>query len=141
MENDTTTIGLRDGWGGLKPFGLSRIDRRQHAYVLGRTGVGKSTLLVNMAIQDIERGEGVVFIDPHGDNARMLLDLIPPARIAETVFFDPADEAYPIGLNVLRSSREKHLVVSAVVSAMKGIWRDSWGPRLEYILAATVTPC
>jgi hypothetical protein len=141
MEDGFIIIGLRDGWGGAVPFGISQSDRRQHLYLLGRTGVGKSTLMFNMAVQDIHAGHGIAFIDPHGDNARMLIDHIPPHRINDTVYFDPADADFPIGLNLVRakSETERHLVASSVVSAFKSIWRDSWGPRLEYLLSMTVS--
>jgi hypothetical protein len=140
MDNEFTTIGLRDGWGGSVPFGLSLNDRRRHLYALGQTGVGKSTLIFNMAVQDIYAGRGIAFIDPHGDNAQTLPDYIPPSRINDVVIFDPADTEYPIGLNLIcaTSKDERHLVASSVVSAFKSIWRDSWGPRLEYILSMTV---
>lgn len=72
MENENTTIGLRDGWGGHVPFGISRADRSRHVYAVGQTGVGKSTLIFNMAVQDIHAGHGIAFIDPHGDIAQAL---------------------------------------------------------------------
>jgi hypothetical protein len=141
MENGFTTIGHREGWGGLSPFGISHSDRRRHVYAIGQSGVGKSTLIFNMAVQDIHAGHGVAFIDPHGDNARTLIDFIPPRRINDTVYFDPADADFPIALNLLRakSVTERHLITSSVVSAFKSIWRDSWGPRLEYLLSMSVS--
>ena len=141
MDNGYTTIGLRDGWGGHSPFGLSLADRRRHMYALGQTGVGKSTLIFNMAVQDICAGRGIAFIDPHGDCAQALPDFVPPWRINDVVIFDPADTEYPIGLNLIRarSKDERHLVASSVVSAFKSIWHDSWGPRLEYILSMAVS--
>lgn len=141
MEDGITTIGLRDGWGGLVPFGISRRDRRQHLYAIGRTGVGKSTLLLNMAVEDVNAGHGVGFIDPHGDIAQALPDFVPPERMHDAVIFDPADAECPIGLNLVRAASpdERHLVASSVISVFKGIWRDSWGPRLEYILSMTIS--
>lgn len=129
-------IGDRDAWGGRRSFGLCRTDRRQHVYVIGKTGTGKSTLLRNMILQDIERGEGVGLIDPHGDLALDLLDHISPSRSRDVIYFNPADREYPIGLNLLRSvpDERRHLVASGLVSAFKNVWSDSWGPRLEYIL-------
>lgn len=138
MDDDITILGDRDVWGGSHAFGISRRDRRQHLYVTGRTGVGKSTLLLNLAASDIEAGHGVGFIDPHGDNAPVLLDSIPASRIEDVVFFNPSDTEFPIGLNLLRASKEKHLAVSGIVSAFKSIWREFWGPRLEYILTAAL---
>jgi hypothetical protein len=140
MENGNITIGMREVWGGFSPFGISAADRRQHLYTIGRTGTGKTTLLRNLILQDIEAGHGVGVIDPHGDLANDILDHIPPHRINDVVYFNPADIEYPIGLNLLRSKSpdERHLIVSSVVSVFKSVYRESWGPRLEYILSMTV---
>lgn len=140
MENEHIAyIGLRQSWGGESPFGLSRTDRRQHLYLIGKTGSGKTTLLRNLILQDIEAGEGVGLIDPHGDLAEELLDFIPPRRTDDVVYFNPADIEYPVALNLLRrtSPEKRHLVAAGLVASLKSIWRDSWGPRLEYILYAT----
>lgn len=133
---DYITIGEREGWGQVLPFGISEKDQRQHVYIIGKTGSGKTTLLKNMIIQHIALGHGVGLIDPHGDLAEEILDHIPPKRSGHIVYFNPGDLDFPIGFNVLAnvSPDNRHLVASGVVSAFKGIWRDSWGPRLEYIL-------
>jgi hypothetical protein len=144
MHNDHHVhIGERQGWGGQTPFGLSRADRRHHTYVLGKTGTGKTTMLRNLILQDIEAGEGVAVIDPHGDLAHDLLDHIPPWRTDHVVYFNPADQEHPIALNLIQgvpvvAPEGRHVVASGLVSAFKSIWRDSWGPRLEYILYACV---
>jgi len=134
-------IGEREGWGNSRPFGISTEDQRQHIYVIGKTGSGKTTLLRNLIIQHIALGHGVGVIDPHGDLAEELLHHIPPWRADHLVYFNPGDLEYPIGLNVLANvpSDSRHLVASGIVSAFKGIWRDSWGPRLEYILYNAVS--
>jgi hypothetical protein len=141
-DDDMTWIGERFGWGGstATPFGIRRADRRQHLYALGKTGTGKSTLLEQLILQDIGAGEGVALLDPHGDLAERLLDFIPPWRTDHVCYLDPADLAHPVGFNILAGHppERRHLAVSSVVSAFKGIWRDSWGPRLEYILANAV---
>lgn len=141
-DNDLTIIGRRFGYGGMlaAPFGIRRADRRGHLYGLGKTGTGKSTLLDRLIVQDIQRGEGVALFDPHGDQAARLLDFIPPERINRVCYFNPADLAHPIGFNILANHppERRHLAVSGVVSAFKAIWHDSWGPRLEYILANAV---
>lgn len=141
--NDPThiTIGERNGWGDLSLFGISQIDQRQHIYVIGKTGSGKTTLLRNLIFQHIALGHGVGLIDPHGDLAEELLHHIPPHRADHLVYFNPGDIDYPIGLNLLGNvtADDRHLVASGIVSAFKGIWRDSWGPRLEYILYNAVS--
>ncbi len=133
-------IGQRDVWGGQQLFGLSLEARRQHLAIYGQTGTGKSTLIRNLIVQDIERGFGVGLIDPHGDLADDILDCIPPNRTDHVVYFNPADHEYPVGLNVLRSgsNHAPHLIASYIVGALKSIWRDSWGPRMEYILYACI---
>ncbi len=135
-EEPTIIIGEREGWGSPQRFGISKVDQRQHIYVIGKTGSGKTTLLRNLIIQHIALGHGVGVIDPHGDLAEELLNHIPPKRTDHLCYFNPGDLEYPIGLNVLSNVApdNRHLVASGVVSAFKGIWRDSWGPRLEYIL-------
>jgi hypothetical protein len=130
-------IGERqEGWGDPRSFGISAPDARQHIYVIGKTGSGKTTLLHNMLVQRIARGEGVGLIDPHGDLAEELLNHIPPWRADHLCYFNPGDLEFPPALNLLAhvAPDNRHLVASGIVSAFKGIWRDSWGPRLEYIL-------
>jgi energy-coupling factor transporter ATP-binding protein EcfA2 len=135
------TIGKRAGWGDPQPFGIAAIDERQHIYIIGKTGSGKTTLLRNLIVQHIALGHGVGVIDPHGDLAEELLNHIPPKRSDHLVYFNPGDLDFPIGLNVIGSvpPDARHLVASGVVAAFKGIWRDSWGPRLEYILHNSVS--
>lgn len=133
-------LGEREEWGHKVPFSISTADRRQHVYTLGKSGTGKTTLLKNMILQDIEAGHGIGVIDPHGDLANEILDHIPSHRIEDVVYFNPDDAEYPIGLNLIEHMppSERHLIASGVVSIFKSVWSDSWGPRLEYILFATV---
>jgi hypothetical protein len=133
-------IGIRHVWGGEQPFGLSSVDRRQHLYVVGKTGTGKTTLLRNLILADIEAGRGVGVLDPHGDLAEDLLEHIPRRRTDHVIYFNPADQEYPIAFNLLKriAPESRHLVASSIVSALKSVWRDSWGPRLEYLLYACV---
>ncbi len=142
IMNDESYIamGEREGWGGPRPFGISAADQRQHIYIIGKTGSGKTTLLRNLMIQHIAFGHGVGLIDPHGDLAEEILHHIPPNRADHLVYFNPGDLEFPVGLNVLAdvAPDHRHLVACGVVSAFKGIWRDSWGPRLEYILYNSV---
>lgn len=136
MNDDYIILGERQDWGEPQPFGISATDQRQHIYVIGKTGSGKTTLLKNMIIQHIEKDHGVGLIDPHGDLAEDLLNHIPPRRTDHLLYFNPGDLEFPIAMNLLANvpPDDRHLVASGIVSAFKGIWRDSWGPRLEYIL-------
>ncbi len=140
MDNEDVVIGIREHWGQKAPFVLFHNDRRQHLYTIGKSGAGKTTLLRNLILQDIEAGHGVGVVDPHGDLATDLLDHIPRHRIEDVVYFNPADVEYPIGLNLLGSvsPENRHLMASGIVSVFKSIWHDFWGPRLEYILYASV---
>jgi hypothetical protein len=133
-------LGTRPVYGGSQKFSLSRLDRRQHVYCVGKTGTGKSTLLRNLILQDMYADCGVGVIDPHGDLARDLVDHVPPWRTNQVIYFNPADLQHPLGLNLLANvpRDRRHRVASGLVGAMKAIWADSWGPRLEYILYAAV---
>ncbi|MBI5458028.1 type IV secretion system DNA-binding domain-containing protein [Candidatus Kaiserbacteria bacterium] len=126
--------------GKREMFGIRGIDRGKHIYVIGKTGMGKSTMLENMAIQDIQNGEGIAFIDPHGSTAEKLLDFIPHERIKDVVYFAPFDTDHPIGFNVMEDVGydKRHLVVSGLMGALKRIWVDAWSARMEYILQNTL---
>jgi CxxC-x17-CxxC domain-containing protein len=117
-------------------FGIKTDDRRRHFYVLGKTGMGKTTLLENMVISDILAGHGVGIIDPHGDFAEKILNFIPSERVNDVVYFNPADFDYPIGFNILESVDEqhKHLVAAGLMGVFKKIWPDVWSARMEHIL-------
>jgi type IV secretory pathway TraG/TraD family ATPase VirD4 len=137
MNEQTTYIGYRECWGADPVlFGISAPDRRQHIYIIGKTGSGKTTLLRNLIVQHLAAGDGIGLIDPHGDLSEELLDHFPPSRADDLVYFNPADVDHPIGFNPLAGvpMEDRHLVASGIVGALKGIWRDSWGPRLEYLL-------
>jgi hypothetical protein len=130
----THTRGKRD------PFGIRAEDRGKHMYVIGKTGMGKSTMLENMAIQDIQNGEGIAFIDPHGSTAEKLLDFVPQERIDDVIYFAPFDTEHPMGFNVMEDVGydKRHLVVSGLMGALKRIWVDAWSARMEYILQNTL---
>ncbi len=121
-------------------FGIKSKDRTRHFYVIGKTGMGKSTLLENMAVQDIQSGEGMCFIDPHGKSADLLLEYIPENRIKDVVYFAPFDVESPIAFNVMEDVGydKRHLVVSGLMSTFKKIWVDAWSARMEYILSNTL---
>jgi len=117
-------------------FGIRTEDRRKHVYIIGKTGVGKSTLIANMAIDDIRKDRGVGIIDPHGDLSEIILDYIPKRRMNDVVYLEPFDTERPFSLNVLeiKNKQQKDLVASGIVSIFYKLYKDSWGPRLEYIL-------
>jgi hypothetical protein len=121
-------------------FGIKLDDRRRHMYVVGKTGMGKTTLLENMVLNDIYSGHGVGLVDPHGDYAEKIINFIPSNRINDVVYFNPADLDYPIGFNILETVRpeQKHLVASGLMGVFKKIWPDVWSPRMEYILNNTI---
>lgn len=109
-------------------------------YVIGKTGMGKSTLLQNMVIQDIQNGEGVAVMDPHGSMAEDLLEYVPESRLKDVIYFAPFDADYPISFNVMEDvgPDKRHLVASGLMSAFKKIWVDAWSARMEYILNNTL---
>ena len=117
-------------------FGIKKSDRRKHMYIIGKTGVGKSTLIQNMIIQDMRAGEGVAVLDPHGQLIDELLEFVPENRLDDVVIFNPADADYPVSLNMLEmvDPRQRTLTGDALVDVFKKYFADSWGPRLEYIL-------
>ena len=138
--NKITYFATTDSRGKQIPFGIKRKDRARHLYVIGKTGMGKSTLLENMAIQDIRNGEGMAFIDPHGSTAEHLLDFVPEHRIKDVIYFAPFDMDYPAAFNVMEDVGydKRHLVVSGLLSAFRKIWVDAWSARMEYILSNTL---
>jgi len=129
-----------------RQFGIKADDRRRHCYIIGKTGVGKTTLIENMVIQDIQNGRGMALVDPHGDPAENVINYIPNNRVNDIVNFDPSDTEFPVAFNVLETvdpsdpsfDQEKSLVSSGLIGVFKKIWADSWGPRLEYILRNTI---
>ena len=133
-------FGATDSRNKKIPFGIRAIDRMRHMYVIGKTGMGKSTLLENMAIQDIQNGEGICFIDPHGGTAEKLLQFVPESRIKDVVYFAPFDTEYPLGFNVMEDVGydKRHLVVAGLMSSFQRIWVDAWSARMEYILQNTL---
>ncbi|MCK9187116.1 MAG: type IV secretion system DNA-binding domain-containing protein [Candidatus Colwellbacteria bacterium] len=117
-------------------FGIKIDDRRRHMYLVGKTGMGKTTMMENMVMEDIRSGKGVGLIDPHGQFAEKILDFVPANRIDDVVYFSPADIDYPIGFNPLESvgGEFRHLIASGMMGVFKKIWVDAWSARMEYIL-------
>ncbi|MBI5078308.1 MAG: type IV secretion system DNA-binding domain-containing protein [Candidatus Yonathbacteria bacterium] len=123
------------------PFGIKAEDRTRHMYIIGKTGMGKSTLIENMVVQDIRNGEGFAFLDPHGKSAAMILDYIPHERVKDVVYFAPFDMDNPISFNVMEDvgPDKRHLVANGLMSAFKKIWGpETWSARMEYILMNTL---
>ena len=138
---DITPIGYYNFRGNRdQKFGIKADDRRRHIYVIGKTGVGKSTLLENMAVADITSGKGIAVIDPHGELAEKLLDYIPEERLDDVIYFDPSDMEYPIAFNPMEQVNPefRHLVASGLMGVFKKIWVDAWSARMEYILTNTL---
>lgn len=135
-KKDIVYFGRTNFRGANRLFGIKRQDRRQHMYVIGKTGTGKSALLHNLIIQDILNGEGLCLIDPHGELVESVLEKIPENRINDVIYFDPSDTDYPIGFNVLEISDPsyKHLVASSLMGIFTKIWANVWSARMEYIL-------
>lgn len=140
VVNDITPFAATNFHNGKRIFGIKKDDRRRHMYVIGKTGMGKSTLLENLVFADIHSGNGTCYVDPHGDTAEKILQWIPKDRIADTIYFNPADRMHPIAFNVLERVEPifRNNIASGLVSVYKKLWADSWGPRLEYILRYTL---
>jgi len=139
-EDELTVLGKTNFRHMSHQFGIKLPDRRYHMYVIGQTGVGKSTLLENMAIDDIKMGRGLAVVDPHGDLINHILDYIPEERIKDVVIFSPSDRQFPVAFNPLENVDPdmKNNIASGVVGIFKKIFGESWGPRLEYILRNTI---
>jgi CxxC-x17-CxxC domain-containing protein len=136
MADNIAVFALTNYRNELKKFGIKTDDRRRHMYLIGKTGMGKSTVLENMIVDDIRNGYGVAVVDPHGDLAEKIMDYIPNNRIQDVVYFNPSDINFPIAFNVVEQVEPhlRHLVASGLIGVFQKLWADSWGPRLEYIL-------
>ncbi len=123
-----------------RKFGIKTDDRRRHMYIIGKTGMGKSTILENMIVEDIRQGRGLAVVDPHGDLAEKIIQFVPENRIKDVVYFNPSDHDYPIAFNAVEqvAPHVRHLVASGLIGVFQKLWADSWGPRLEYILRNTI---
>jgi hypothetical protein len=139
-ENLITTFAKTNFRNKQVAFGIKTDDRRRHMYIIGKTGMGKTTLMENMVIQDIQNGHGVAFLDPHGDSVQKILDCVPSSRVNDVIYFNPADLDHPMAFNILESVdiKYKHLVASGLMGVFTKIWANLWSARMEYILNNTI---
>jgi type IV secretory pathway TraG/TraD family ATPase VirD4 len=140
-ENEVYYIGETTFRNKGTRFGIKRKDRRTHMYLIGKTGMGKSTLMKNLIIQDLQKGNGLALLDPHGDLVEDILDFISKERVTDVIYIDPSDTKNPIGFNVLEgvsTPEGRHLIASEQVSVFRKLWDDFWGPRTEYILRNSI---
>ncbi len=136
MDQNITVFAKTNFRNKERVFGIKTKDRRQHMYIIGKTGVGKTTLIENLVLQDIMNGNGVCIVDPHGELVEGIIDRIPKNRIDDVIYFNPDDMDYPVGFNVLEvpDPKYKHLVASDLMGIFTKIWANVWSPRMEYIL-------
>ncbi len=137
MDNSDITFFAKTNFRNAeRKFGIKKDDRRRHIYVIGKTGMGKTTVLENMVISDIMAGNGLALVDPHGDLVDKVIEYIPSYRINDVVYFNPSDIDYPIGFNVLENvdPTQRHLVASGLMGVFTKIWEGVWSARMEYIL-------
>lgn len=136
MDNEITVFAETTFRNQKRKFGIKTDDRRRHMYLIGKTGMGKSTIQENMIVEDIRAGHGVAVVDPHGDLAEKVIQYVPDNRINDVVYFNPADHEYPIAFNIVEhvDINYRHLVASGLIGVFQKLWAESWGPRLEYIL-------
>jgi CxxC-x17-CxxC domain-containing protein len=136
MSSEINFFGLTTFRNQRRKFGIKTDDRRRHMYIIGKTGMGKTLMLRNMVIQDIQQGKGIGFVDPHGEAAEELLDYIPSNRINDVIYFNPADLDFPLAFNIIEKVdlEHRHLVASGLMGVFKKIWPDVWSARMEYIL-------
>jgi len=135
-ENEVIPFASTNFRNASRKFGIKTDDRRRHVYVIGKTGMGKTTMIENMVMADIYAGHGVGIVDPHGDFAEHVIECIPSHRINDVVYFNPSDVEYPVGFNILESVDEshKHLIASGLMGVFKKIWPDVWSARMEHIM-------
>ena len=138
--SELTILGASVFRGKRVTFGIKQDDRRRHLYAIGKTGMGKSTLLENMIFSDIHAGKGLAVIDPHGDLADAILRMIPKERTNDVVLFDPTDMHYPVSFNMLECGvpEQRPLIASGLMAVFTKIWPDVWSGRMEHILRNTL---
>lgn len=136
QKGDLTILWNTDYRWDKVTFGIRKEDKYRHMYIVGKTGTGKSTFIANMLKSDMQAGNGICLLDPHGELVDIALEHIPQNRINDVILFDVADADRPIGFNLLQADTEegRNLIISGVVGTFKKLFVDSRWPRLEYIL-------
>lgn len=144
-DNDVIYFGQTNFRNQMRKFGIKTDDRRRHMYIIGKTGMGKTTLLENMILADIYAGHGCCYVDPHGDTVNKILDYIPSWRINDVVYFNPADTDFPVAFNMLEKTEGweqvkdyNAKVMYSLLSIFKKVWENVWSARMEYILQYTI---
>lgn len=141
-DEEITVFAETNFRGERKRFGIRRKDRRAHMYILGRTGMGKSTLLETLIASDLQAGNGLALLDPHGDLAKRVRARLPGDRETDLIDFDPAERIIPYNPLRVSDPSRRYVVASGLISAFRKIWSESWGPRMEHILRhALLTLC
>ncbi len=135
-----TILGESVFHGHRQQFGIRPEDRARHMYVIGKTGMGKSTLLLNMVYSDVHSGKGVAVIDPHGDLIESILQFIPKNRSNDVILFDPSDRDFPISFNMLECANpdQRSLICSGLMSVFTKLWPEAFSGRMEHILRNTL---
>ncbi|HEY6073497.1 MAG TPA: hypothetical protein VIV15_08930, partial [Anaerolineales bacterium] len=130
LRTDGILVGINKYLGVPQDAFLPAADRLTHAYIVGQTGTGKTTLLKTMLLSDMKAGRGCALIDPHGDMFKEMLELIPPDRLEDVVIIDPTDSENPVGLNLLEASDrdERYFVVREMAAIMRRLLEDEYGP-------------
>ncbi len=140
IASEGTFIGNNIYHGVKRQVFMSEKDRQRHMYIIGKTGTGKSVLLNDLVIQDIRKGHGVCLIDPHGDLAMSVLQMIPPERAEDVIYFNPADTQRPLGMNIMevQTEEQKHFIASAIIGLMYKLYDPHRtgiiGPRFEHAI-------
>lgn len=135
-ENDVTHFARVDFRRDRRAFGIKTEDRFSHIYIIGKTGTGKSTLMETMALQDMARGNGFALIDPHGDLVERVFARVPNERRSDVIYFNAPDPMQPYGYNPLRHVGADYIALAAsgFMEALKKMWPEAWGVRMEHIL-------
>jgi type IV secretory pathway TraG/TraD family ATPase VirD4 len=134
-KNHITLIGRTNFRNIRKNFGIRQADRRAGIYAIGKTGVGKSSLLETMVRQDLSAGHGLALFDPHGDLVERVIEWMPDKRKDDLIYFNVPDASKPLAFNPLESvpPPKRALAASGMLEVFKKIWHDSWGPRTEHV--------